>query len=65
MCFQLSLEFDTGLVRKNQRVLRRWEDWQNSRRIHLANAFTKPLLPVFTLEDPLHPREMRWGLIPT
>lgn len=64
MCFQLSLEFDAGLASKNQRVVRKWEDWQNSRRIYLANAFTKPLLPVFTIEDPLVPREMRWGLVP-
>ena len=64
MCFQLSLEFDEGLSRKNQRVVRKWEDWQNSRRIYLANAFTKPLLPVFAIEDPLVPREMRWGLVP-
>lgn len=64
MCFQLSLEFDEGLARKNQRVVRKWEDWQNSRRIFLANAFTKPMLPVFTMEDPMTPVEMRWGLIP-
>ena len=64
MCFQLSLEFDEGLTRKNQVVVRKWEDWQNSRRIYLANAFTKPLLPVFTLEEPLRAQEMRWGLVP-
>ena len=64
VCFQLSLEFDEGLVRRNQRVIRRWEDWQNSRRIFLANAFAKPLLPVVTLEEPLRAQEMRWGLIP-
>lgn len=64
MCFQLSLEFDEGLSRRNQRVVRKWEDWQNSRRIFLANAFTKPLHPVFTVEDPMTPREMRWGLVP-
>ncbi|MFZ1689048.1 MAG: SOS response-associated peptidase [Flavobacteriales bacterium] len=64
MCFQLSLEFDAGLARKNQRVIRNWDDWQNSRRIFLTNAFTKPMLPVFTVEDPLTPQEMRWGLIP-
>ena len=62
MCFQLSLEFDEGLVRRNQRVTRKWDDWQNSRRIFLANAFTKPMLPVFTREDPDRVTEMRWGL---
>lgn len=64
MCFQLSLEFDEGLARKNQRVVRKWEDWQNRRRIFLANAFTRPMLPVFTVESPLVPQEMRWGLVP-